>query len=183
MLYFRKLAGDENSRSNVLKVAAVPLVPAEACNSKDAYGDQANDGMICAGYMDGGTDSCKGDSGGPLACNIDGNYKTPTCCEFSCFKKNIFWKFQVNFSYLVWCLGVMDVLPKINPESTPRFSIISTGFKNGAANCKETWKTSVLGSHLQRVHNILDFSSLWMRFCEAVGLSINNTNVHTPVAF
>ena len=100
MLYFRKLAGDENSRSNVLKVAAVPLVPAEACNSKDAYGDQANDGMICAGYMDGGTDSCKGDSGGPLACNIDGNQQKSNLLRIFVFLKKYILEISGQFQLL-----------------------------------------------------------------------------------
>lgn len=70
-------AKDEASVSNVLKVASVPLLSAETCIRKEVYGNQLSsesfpDGMLCAGYLEGGIDACQGDSGGPLACSVNG---------------------------------------------------------------------------------------------------------------
>lgn len=50
--------------SAVLNKVTVPLVGSEIC--AQAYGSMLQDGMTCAGYVDGGMDSCSGDSGGPL---------------------------------------------------------------------------------------------------------------------
>lgn len=49
----------------VLKQALVPIVTRESCRKSYPYFDVGNK-MICAGYNQGGHDSCKGDSGGPL---------------------------------------------------------------------------------------------------------------------
>ena len=84
---FNFAAKDEKSVSNVLKVAAVPILSSETCNQKEVYGNQLNspsfpDGMLCAGYLEGGIDACNGDSGGPLACSVNGKtLEIFSCCS------------------------------------------------------------------------------------------------------
>ncbi|OXA38370.1 Trypsin-7 [Folsomia candida] len=51
--------------SDVLQYANIPIVSRSECQK--AYPDEKiTDNMICGGYPEGGKDSCKGDSGGPL---------------------------------------------------------------------------------------------------------------------
>nr|CAB3264947.1 plasminogen-like [Phallusia mammillata] len=56
--------------SSVLRQATVPLIDTEECREMI---NGVFQGMICAGYKDGGRDSCQGDSGGPLAGITDEN--------------------------------------------------------------------------------------------------------------
>lgn len=53
----------------VLQVAEVPILPNRECMSmffSSGIIREVRDNEICAGYREGGVDSCKGDSGGPL---------------------------------------------------------------------------------------------------------------------
>lgn len=45
----------------------VPVLDREKCNEWLVHLN-VTDGMLCAGYAEGGKDACQGDSGGPLLC-------------------------------------------------------------------------------------------------------------------
>ena len=59
----------EQKRPKVLQVVDVPLIENTECevwHHRAGITVQLYPEMMCAGYRDGGKDSCKGDSGGPL---------------------------------------------------------------------------------------------------------------------
>ena len=57
--------------SDILQKAEIPYVENKVCNAPQIYNNAVTPGMMCAGFRDGGIDSCHGDSGGPLV--LDGN--------------------------------------------------------------------------------------------------------------
>ncbi|XP_044533250.1 cationic trypsin-3-like isoform X2 [Gracilinanus agilis] len=52
---------------DVLQCLRAPILSDAICQA--AYPEKITENMICAGFLEGGKDSCKGDSGGPLVCN------------------------------------------------------------------------------------------------------------------
>ncbi|XP_031725830.1 transmembrane protease serine 3 [Anarrhichthys ocellatus] len=66
---------DEGETSVVLRSAVVPLLSTKTCNQPEVYHGSISSWMICAGHLEGGTDSCQGDSGGPLACEDSSVWK------------------------------------------------------------------------------------------------------------
>uniref|UniRef100_A0A3Q3JN61 Transmembrane serine protease 9 n=1 Tax=Monopterus albus TaxID=43700 RepID=A0A3Q3JN61_MONAL len=56
----------EGSLTNLLQNAAVKIIDQADCQRP--YRDALTPNMMCAGYMEGGRDTCLGDSGGPLTC-------------------------------------------------------------------------------------------------------------------
>ncbi|XP_051959042.1 hyaluronan-binding protein 2 [Xyrauchen texanus] len=65
------LTEKDDSVSPQLLDAKVLLISQRRCMSRNIYGNRLDDTMMCAGHMQGKTDSCQGDSGGPLVCQKD----------------------------------------------------------------------------------------------------------------
>ncbi|XP_066519162.1 hyaluronan-binding protein 2-like isoform X2 [Hoplias malabaricus] len=80
---------DEEGSSQLLD-AKVLLISQKSCMSPLVYGDVLDDGMFCAGHMQGGVDSCQGDSGGPLVCEQNGTHYVYGVVSWgdACGKKN-----------------------------------------------------------------------------------------------
>ncbi|XP_072523574.1 hyaluronan-binding protein 2-like [Salminus brasiliensis] len=76
--------------SNQLLDAKVLLISQKQCMAPHIHGDVLDDGMFCAGHMQGGVDSCQGDSGGPLVCKQNGTYYIYGVVSWgdACGKKN-----------------------------------------------------------------------------------------------
>jgi len=57
--------------SSILQQLEVPMISHQTCVSAfEKFLTAITQNMVCAGYVEGGKDSCSGDSGGPLMCRI-----------------------------------------------------------------------------------------------------------------
>ncbi|KAL8165899.1 UNVERIFIED_CONTAM: Transmembrane protease serine 11E [Gekko kuhli] len=57
---------DDGPSVGELRETKVKIIGNEVCNRREVYNRAITPGMLCAGYLEGGSDACQGDSGGPL---------------------------------------------------------------------------------------------------------------------
>ncbi|HIE53820.1 MAG TPA: serine protease, partial [Chromatiaceae bacterium] len=86
-----------------LHEADLPIVSTEVCRSVMGAGN-ISDNMICAGYQEGGVDSCLGDSGGPLLILQDGEYRQVGIVSFGdgCAKPDRYGAYTRVTAYADW---------------------------------------------------------------------------------
>nr|XP_031846099.1 uncharacterized protein LOC116432824 isoform X3 [Nomia melanderi] len=72
---FGSIDTGKSAHSKDLRYGWVPLLDQSVCRAEHVYGPGAiRDGMVCAGFLDEGADTCDGDSGGPLVCHHNGGF-------------------------------------------------------------------------------------------------------------
>ncbi|KAL2724827.1 hypothetical protein V1477_018688 [Vespula maculifrons] len=72
---FGSIETGKTTPSRDLRYGWIPLLDQSICRAEYVYGHgKISDGMVCAGYLDEGVDTCDGDSGGPLACYHNGAF-------------------------------------------------------------------------------------------------------------
>ncbi|KAM9435218.1 plasminogen [Clarias gariepinus] len=59
---------DGTGGEGILKETGFPVIENKVCNRPAYLNNRVKDHEMCAGNIEGGTDSCQGDSGGPLVC-------------------------------------------------------------------------------------------------------------------
>lgn len=58
----------------LLKEVGFPVIENKICNRPSYLNGRVRDHEMCAGNIEGGSDSCQGDSGGPLVCNSQNRF-------------------------------------------------------------------------------------------------------------
>ena len=105
------------SLAQQLQQVTIPVTSDAEC--REAMGGGVTDNMLCAGYKEGGKDSCNGDSGGPLMVYRDGRYSQIGLVSFGigCAQPNRYGVYARLTSALPW---ITELVPQAILNTAPR---------------------------------------------------------------
>lgn len=113
--------------ANFLQEARVPFISQERCSSSDMHGDAILPGMLCAGFMEGGTDACQVSPGvlaGALLLPINHRTRVTSCLSPPPrVTPGVLWYVKKGMASTsspceVSSAGVLAVVTATSPEST-----------------------------------------------------------------
>jgi len=107
----------------ILNQVSVPLVDRSVCNQPASYDGVIGDRQLCAGFAEGGRDSCVGDSGGPLMIRSGGKFHQAGIVSFGdgCAEPGKYGVYTRVPSYLTWIgeLTGMTLTPQPTASEQP----------------------------------------------------------------
>lgn len=98
----------------------LPIVSAAVCNAPQSYNGIITEGQICAGFPQGGRDSCLGDSGGPLMALQNGEYRQIGVVSFGrgCAEPNFYGVYSRVAFYKLWISEITGINDFENPDNS-----------------------------------------------------------------
>jgi hypothetical protein len=112
---------------SVLYEVSVPIVSRATCQATQS--NDLTDGMLCAGYEEGGKDSCQGDSGGPLVVSTGEGWKVAGVVSFGtgCARPNQYGVYTSVPYYADWIHQILN-------SATGPTPLINVDFEQGPSN-------------------------------------------------
>ncbi|MEN9222184.1 MAG: trypsin-like serine protease [Thermostichus sp. BF3_bins_97] len=104
-----------------LQQATVPIVSNAQCNAPQSYDGTILDSMLCAGFPQGGVDSCQADSGGPLIVPSGDGFALAGITSFGvgCALPNFFGVYTRVSSFSDFVQSVIGGTPTPTPTPPP----------------------------------------------------------------
>ena len=104
-----------------LQQAEVPIVANEVCNAPQSYNGIILDTMLCAGFPQGGVDTCQADSGGPLLVSSGRGFALAGITSFGqgCAQPNFYGVYTRVSSFVGFVESVIGGAPRPTPLPMP----------------------------------------------------------------
>jgi len=127
----------------------VPVVSMDICNAPASYANAIFPNQLCAGFAEGGRDSCVGDSGGPLIVTYEGVVQQIGIVSFGygCALPDFYGIYSDVPYFIGWINQYVNVgVPEFEPELiAPRTSNAFTASTNDTAGASSLFGILMLG--------------------------------------